>query len=153
MVIGKEPSFSSSDHMCNCFFRNLTGDARVSAKEFILSYCRDNYRDSRRMDVIVNVCNHSMPEIADLVMLTYLGLSQDVDSFKAIRWHVDTLINNGSGSHYDTVAAFWSNKVELVKASPFGLKEIVLKTYMLEEIDRALAEKEKQKQKRFARQF
>lgn len=146
-VIAREPAFSIGDHLCNCFFRNLSGDAKEMAEHFILEYCRTNFKDARRMEVLVNISNHALRGFSDSLMLAYLDKNQDVQDFKRIRWHIDS---NG-GDFYDSLAAKWSSAFDTVTATYPGIRMIGVRNYISEEIQRCLKEKSLEKLKTFSR--
>lgn len=82
LVIANEPYFGISDHFCNSFFRNLQDETKERAKNFLIDYCKTNFTDSDKMNIVVDIARNSMGEMFDEILLLFLSLSQDRDVFQ-----------------------------------------------------------------------
>ena len=71
LVIEKEPYFGILDHFCNSFFRNLRDGTNEKAKDFLRDYCKENFSDSNKMNVIVDIIRHSMKDMYDEILLLF----------------------------------------------------------------------------------
>jgi len=81
LVIEKEVYFGISGHFCNSFFLNLPQEKKERAKNFLLGYCRENYENWRKINVVVDIARHSMKELFEDVLLLFVSLTQDADLF------------------------------------------------------------------------
>lgn len=153
LVIQKEPYFGILDHFCNSFFRNLQGEMQERAKNFLLDYCKINFSDSNKMNVIVDIVRHSMREIFDEILLLFLSLSQDREIFSKIWWRGNGTSGSGNVILADIEMADWRNILSIVEKSTVGIKLIPIKKYLNEQIDYCLKSGDWERQRRFLERY
>ena len=59
----KEAYLGIGEHFYNSFFGNLSQEASIRAKNFLLNYCKENYDSYKKMNLIVDIARHSMKEL------------------------------------------------------------------------------------------
>ena len=153
LVIEKEPYFGILDHFCNSFFRNLQGETKEKAKNFLLDYCKANFTDSNKMNVIVDIVRHSMREMFDETLLLFLSLSQDREIFSKIWWRGNGTSGSGNVILADIEAADWRNILSIVEKSSVGIKLIPIKKYLNEQIEYCLKSGDWERQRRFLERY
>lgn len=153
LVIGKEPFFGILEHFCNSFFRNLHSEAKEKAKKYLLDYCRTNYADYNKMNVVVDIARHSMKEMFNEVLLLFLTLSQDREIFSRIYWRGSGTIGSGDVILADIEMADWRNILSIVEKSSVGLKLIPIKKYLTEQIEYCLKNGDRERQSRFLERY
>ncbi len=152
-AIAKGHYFGILDHFCNSFFTNLQGETKVIAKNFLFDYCKANFYDSDKMNVIVDIVRHSMPEIFDETLLLFLTLSQDKEKFSKIWWRGNGTSASGDVILSDIEAADWRNILSIVDKSTVGIKLIPIKKYINEQIEFCLKSADCERQRRFLERF
>jgi hypothetical protein len=153
LVIEKEPYFGILDHFCNSFFRNLQGDFKEKAKNFLLDYCKANFSDSNKMNVIVDIVRHSMREMFDETLLLFLSLCQDREIFSKIWWRGNGTSGSGNVILADIEMADWRNILSIVEKSSVGIKLIPIKKYLNEQIEYCLKSGDWERQRRFLERY
>ena len=153
LVIEKEPYFGILDHFCNSFFRNLQGDIKEKAKIFLLDYCKANFSDSNKMNVIVDIVRHSMKEMFDETLLLFLSLCQDSEIFSKIWWRGNGTSGSGNVILADIEMADWRNILSIVEKSSVGIKLIPIKKYLNEQIEYCLKSGDWERQRRFLERY
>jgi hypothetical protein len=153
LVIEKEPYFGILDHFCNSFFRNLQGDIKEKAKIFLLDYCKANFSDSNKMNVIVDIVRHSMKEMFDETLLMFLSLCQDREIFSKIWWRGNGTSGSGNVILADIEMADWRNILSIVEKSSVGIKLIPIKKYLNEQIEYCLKSGDWERQRRFLERY
>jgi len=153
LVIEKEPYFGILDHFCNSFFRNLQGKTSEKAKNFLLDYCKANFSDSDKMNVIVDIARQSMREIFDEILLLFLSLSQDREIFSNIWWRGNGTSGAGNVILADIEMADWKNILSIVEKSSVGIQLIPIKKYLNERIEYCQKSGDWERQRRFLEQY
>jgi len=153
LVIKKEPYFGITDHFCNSFFRNLQVDEKERAKKFLLEYCKANNSDSHKMNIVTDIVRHSMPEIFEEVLLLFLSLNQDRETFSKIWWRGNRTSGSGNVILSDIEAADWRNILSLVEKSTVGIKLISIKQYLNEQIEACLKNGDRERLWRFTERY
>ncbi len=135
----KEINLGIGKHFCNSFFSNLSQEASVRAKIFLLNYCKENHKNYRKMNLIVNIARHSMKELFEDIILLFISLTQDIDLFSKIWWRGNggTLVS-GNVNFGDLEASDWRNILAIVGKSNLGIKLIPIKKYISSKIEDAL---------------
>ncbi len=153
LVIANEPYFGISDHFCNSFFRNLQDETKERAKNFLIDYCKTNYTDSDKMNIVVDIARNSMGEMFDEILLLFLSLSQDRDVFSKIWWRGNGGSYSGDVIIADIEMADWRNILSIVEKSTAGIKLIPIKKYLNEQIEYCLKSGDWERQRRFLKRF
>lgn len=149
LIIEKELFIGISEHFCNSFFTNIQEENRQRAKNFILNYCKENYLDSRKMNAIVNIAQHSMRDLFDDVLLLFLSLTQNYDIFSRIHWRGNGGIYSGDVIISDIEMAEWKNILSIVEKSEIGIKLIPIKKMISDNIDYCLEKGDSERKRRF----
>jgi len=153
LVIEKEPFFGILDHFCNSFFRNIQVESKEKAKNFLLDYCKENFFNYNKMNVVVDIVRHSMREMFDEVLLLFLALSQDREIFSRIYWRGSGTSGSGNVILADIEAADWRNILSIVEKSTVGIKLIPIKKYLNERIEDCLKSGDWERQRRFLERY
>lgn len=153
LVIEKEPYFGILDHFCNSFFRNLRDETNEKAKNFIRDYCKENFSDSNKMNVIVDIIRHSMKDMYDEILLLFLSLSQDKEIFSKILWRGSGTSGSGNVILADIEMADWKNILSIVEKSTVGIKLIPIKKYLNEQIEYCQKSGDYERQRRFLERY
>lgn len=142
--------FGILEHYCNTFFWNLPKETKERAKQFLLDYCKENYRSSDKINIVVDIVRHSMKEFYNQVLLQYIYLTQDVELFSKIWWR-----RNESGFvSYDVImgdieASEWRNILSIVEQSSLGIKLIPIKQYINSRVEGALQYADLERKRKF----
>lgn len=153
LVIEKEPYFGIGDHFCNAFFRNLQGTQKEKASQFLLDYERTYYTSSDKMNIVVDIARNSMRELFDDILLLFLSLTQDKNSFAKIWWRGNGGTYSGDINIGDIEAADWRNILSVVERSDVGIDLIPIKLYINEQIEHSLKYADWERQKRFLERY
>jgi hypothetical protein len=153
LAIKNEPYWGITAHFCNSFFRNLNDEMKDRAKNFLVEYCKENFSDPNKMNVIVDIVRHSMREIFDEILLLFLSLTQDRETFSRIWWRG----NGGSYSGHviigDIQAAEWRNILSIIETSDVGFKLLRIKRYVTDQIESSLKYGDAERQRRFLERY
>lgn len=154
LIIEKEPYFGIGDHFCNAFFRNLQGEQKEKASQFLFNYLRTNYANSEKMNIVVDIVRHSMRELFDDILLLFLTLTQDKDVFAKIWWRGNGgSVHSGDVNFGDLEAADWRNILSIVERSEVGIQLIPIKRYINERIESSLRYADLERQRKFLERY
>ncbi|SHF46101.1 hypothetical protein SAMN05444274_105311 [Mariniphaga anaerophila] len=146
----KEPYMGILKHFCNSFFWNIQGEAKIRAKLFLLDYCKRYYRDSDKINIVVDIVRHSLKEYYNDILLQFISITQDVELFSKIWWR-----GNGSGVVSgdvilgDLEASEWRNILSIIEKSSLGIKLIPIKQYINSRIESALKYADWERKRKF----
>jgi hypothetical protein len=145
----KEVYLGIGEHFCNSFFWNLSQEASIRAKSFLLDYCKENYGSHKKMNLIVDIARHSMKEIFEDVLLLFISLTQDVDLFSNIYWRGNGGTVVGDVNFGDLRASEWRNILSIVEKSDLGIKLIPIKRYLNTQIENGLKYADWERKRKF----
>ena len=146
----KEVYLGIGEHFCNSFFWNLSQEASIRAKSFLLDYCKENYGSHKKMNLIVDIARHSMKEIFEDVLLLFISLTQDVDLFSNIYWRGNGgTVVCGDVNFGDLEASDWRNILSIVEKSDLGIKLIPIKRYLNTQIENGLKYADWERKRKF----
>ena len=145
----KEVYLGIGEHFWNSFFWNLSQEASIRAKSFLLDYCKENYGSHKKMNLIVDIARHSMKEIFEDVLLLFISLTQDVDLFSNIYWrgNGETVVEDVNFG--DLRASEWRNILSIVEKSDLGIKLIPIKKYLNTQIENELKYADWERKRKF----
>ncbi len=153
LIFEKELYFGIGDHFCNSFFRNLIGEQKEIASQFLLNYVKTNYRSYKKMNIVVDIARHSMRELFDDILLLFLTLTQDKDIFAKIWWRGNGGTYAGNVNIGDIEASDWRNILSIVERSDVGINLIPIKRYINEQIEYSLKYADWERQRRFLERY
>ena len=110
----------------------------MRAKKFLISYCKESFMNSDKMNIIVDVVRHSMSDLFGEILLLFLSLCQDREIFSKIWWRGNGGTYSGDVIIGDIKAADWQNILSIVNKSTVGMKLIPIKKYINEQIESAM---------------
>lgn len=145
-----EPYLGILEHFCNSFFWNLPEETKKRAKQFLLDYCKENYRDHNKINIVIDIVRHSMKEFYNQVLLQFISSTQDVELFSKIWWR-----GNGGGVVSgdvimgDMEASEWRNILSIVEQSSVGIKLIPIKQYINSKVEGALKYADWERKRKF----
>lgn len=150
-LLDKKEGYSGvGEHFCNSFFRNLSQEASMRAKNFLLDYCKENYDSYKKMNFIVDIARHSMKDLFEDLLLLFISLTQDIDLFSKIWWRgnggkfVSEDVNMG-----DLEAAEWRSILSIVEKSDSGIKLMPIKKYLNLKIENSLRYADWERKRKF----
>jgi DNA polymerase III delta prime subunit len=152
LVVKKQSYFGIFSHFCNVFFRNLNNKQGQLADSFLLGYIENNYNNSDKINVIIDIVKHTRKTLFEEVLLKYISFNQDPDAFSRIMWRGD-----GGGFSYfredviiaDIEANDWRNILSIVKKNNIGIKLIPIKNYISQRIKSCLRRGDWERKTRF----
>lgn len=149
----KEPFLGILDHFCNAFFNNVKPEHKEKAKAFLLDYCKEHHADIEKMNMLLDIVLKSMKEIYEEVVLLFLSLCQDKDTFSEVRWHKSGAVFSGDTIIGDLRAAEWRELLSIVEKSQIGIKLLPIKIYINEQIESQLRYGDLERQRRFLERY
>ncbi|MBN1998307.1 ATP-binding protein, partial [candidate division KSB1 bacterium] len=135
IVIQEEPFVGIVEHFCNVFFRNLTDQEKKRADYFLMSYVSKNSKDPRKISVVVDIVRRSRKEKFEALLLRYISLNHDRDTFSKILWIETGRTLSDHEILGDFEAAGWRYILSIVEKSDLGIELIPIKKYIDEKID------------------
>ena len=140
-------------HYCNSFFRNLEPDKINKAQDFIRNYCKKNFSNVKKMNVIVDIIRISMEDMFEEILLLFLSKCQDLDFFSKIMWRG----NSNSGSGFEEIANIeineWNHIRSIIEKSDVGIKLIPIKNYLNDRIVLCKYYLEDEKKRKFKEKY
>lgn len=153
LVVKKEAYFGISAHFCNSFFRNLKDEMKLRAKTFLIEYCKENFSDFNKMNVIIDIIRHSMRESFSEILLLFLSLTQDRETFSRIWWRGNGGSYTGNVIIGDVQAAEWRSILSIIETSDVGIKLLPIKKYVADQIESSLKYGDHERQRRFLERY
>lgn len=148
-VIENEYYFGIGNHFCNTFFRNVKSEFESKAENFLVDYCKENFTDSKRMNIIVDITRNSLRNMYEPILLLFLSLNQDSTKFAEIYWRGNFTKGSGDMVLSDIQAADWQNILLIVEKSQMGIKLLGIKKYINTRIENCLEAGNLERQRRF----
>lgn len=139
----------SNEHFCNSFFMNLPIEKKDRARNFLEKYCNENYTDYRKVNIVVDIVRHTMKDIYNRILISYVSLTQDVNLFSNIKWCASGGVYSGNVIIGDIQAAEWNNVLSVLNKSEIGYKLIPIKQYVNSQVDHCLEKAEWERKRRF----
>ena len=139
----------SNEHFCNSFFMNLPIDKKDRARKFLERYCNENYTDYRKVNIVVDIVRHTMKDIYNRILISYVSLTQDVNLFSNIKWCASGGVYSGNVIIGDIQAAEWNNVLSVLNKSEIGYKLIPIKQYVNSQVEHCLEKAEWERKRRF----
>lgn len=149
LVSDKNAKMGNSTQFCNSFFRNLSLESNRRAKNFLMSYCEENYNNINKINIISNIVRNSMKETFNDILLLFISLTQDVDLFSKIYWRGSFEIYDGDDNIGDNQASEWRHILSVVDKSRIGIKLFPIKKYISDQIERSLKSAESIRKRKF----
>lgn len=142
-----------SEHFGNSFFVNLVDDVVPRATLFIDNYVRINFNDTNKMNMIVDICRHTMKRHYESVVRLFLTLSQDEVLFSKIYWRGTSTSGTGDVILADIEAADWRNLLAIVNKAGNTLALYKIKKYVHDKVEQCLRSAEYERKQRFLERF
>lgn len=139
----------SNEHFCNSFFMNLPIEKKDRARNFLERYCNENYTDYRKVNIVVDIVRHTMKDIYNRILISYVSLTQDVNLFSNIKWCASGGVYSGNVIIGDIQAAEWNNVLSVLNKSEIGYKLIPIKQYVNSQVEHCLEKAEWERKRRF----
>lgn len=140
-----------SEHFCNSFFNKLKEQEYNKAKQFLLDFCRRNYADCEKMNIVVDITKNAMKELYREVLSLFISLTQNADLFSKIYWSEMSAYYSG-----DVISSMkateWKRILEIVSASSVGSKLRPIKRLIKSYLDAYEEQAEREKKSRFIAQ-
>lgn len=137
------------EHDFNSFFEHLQNETKERAKNFLIEYCKENYLDSEKMNLIVDIVRHSIRELFEEILLLFISLNQDKETFSKIYWNGNGGVYSGNVIIGDINAAEWKNILNIVEKSNLGIKLLPIKQYLNDQVRYSTESGDRERQRRF----
>ena len=141
------------EHFCNVFFKNIEHKEMDRGKTFLMKYLSKNYLDVNKINAVVDVVRHSMPEIFEEMLLLFLSLCQNVEVFSKVWWRGNGGVYSGNVIIADVEMAEWKNIQSIIEKSKVGIKLLPIKSYVNEKIEACKKSGDWERQRRFTSKF
>ena len=128
---------------------NLPIDKKDRARKFLERYCNENYTDYRKVNIVVDIVRHTMKDIYNRILISYVSLTQDVNLFSNIKWCASGGVYSGNVIFGDIQAAEWNNVLSVLNKSEIGYKLIPIKQYVNSQVEHCLETAEWERKRRF----
>jgi len=122
------------EHPINAFFNSLDEVTLLKAKQFIFNYISKNSTDTEKMNAVFDVIRHSLKDIYEEALLTFLSVNTSLDNFKNIYWRGNGGIYSGKVIVGELHAKEWENILNIVNKAEDQLNTIPIKNYLKEQI-------------------
>ena len=149
IIIDSEPYFGILENFCNNFFRNIQDETKERADQFLLDYISENFKDHKKMNVVVDIVRHTRNDLYDSVLLHYISLNQSAEDFSKIWWRGNGGTYKGEVIIGDLEAADWRSILSVTDRSDIGYKLIPIKKLINDNIDSSLSHGDWERQRRF----
>lgn len=141
---------SFGDHTLNIFFQNLDDQGKTKALSFLERYFHANINDDSKVDIIVNILIHSLPDEFNRFILLYLKLLPDPEEFKKIQWIKTGGVYSGDVNISALRAEQWQKILDQVTNAPNQLQLLPIKQFIKSQIQDELKNAEIEKQRKFS---
>lgn len=149
IIVEKHPYYGLNEHSCNAFFDRLEAESKERAVKFLLDYCRENYNNPNKVNVVIDVANNSLKELYEEIVLLYISLTQNPEDFSRIHWCEHEGMFSGDDIIGDIEAAKWNKLLLIVNKSDVGYKLIPIKRFINNQIEYCEKSAEREKRERF----
>lgn len=140
---------SIEDHPCNALFKDIPKNSMEQANNFLMDYAKKYNNDVKRMNIVIDITRNSMKGLFDDILLQHVQHNQDIEVFSEIRWIGSRWFSSGGEIIDDRLAAKWRSILSVVESSGLGVKLILIKKYINEEIEDRLASADNERMRRF----
>lgn len=138
-----------SEHFCNSFFDALKEEEYRKAREFLLDYCRRNFTDCEKINIVVDITKNSMKELYSEVLLLFVSLTQNTDLFSKIYWDKRSLCYAGNVIIGSKRSTEWKRILEIINRSSVGFKLRPIKNFINSNINAYEEYAQREKKSRF----
>lgn len=128
-------SFGFHDTLYQAFFLHLEpGDNKGKAAAFIVSLVNKHHGNPRIMNKIVDVTRKVMKDCYEDVINTWLSQSNDIETFKKIKWRGAYTMGGGDQILAEIEEGQWRKVLSLVKEFGSGIELIPIRKYLEDRI-------------------
>lgn len=145
--------FGIGEHYCNTFFKEVKEEEQERADKYLVEFVKSNHSEPKKINEIVDITRHARKELFESILLTFIGLNQNVADFSTVQWI-------GSGGTYsgdviigDIRAASWKNVLSIVEKSDLGIKVLPIKKRINEIIEAELKNGNWERKRRFIERY
>ncbi|MCY3997821.1 MAG: hypothetical protein OXE55_00500 [Flavobacteriaceae bacterium] len=149
VVIEKVFFLGIQEHFCNAFFSQIPNEYYGIAKNFIFEYVTENHGNRQKMNVIADIIRNSMKDLFADVLLLYVSLNQDSQSFFNINWVTCSRTYRGDVIISDIDAMDWENILSIVSRSNLGMDIIPIRDRLEETIENLYKSGKNERMSRF----
>lgn len=148
-IVNNDFYLGIGEHDFNFFFKNLQYESKEKAKNFLIKYCKQNYLESRKMNLVIDIVRHSMKELFEEILLLFISLNQNKETFSEIYWRGNGGTYSGDAIIGDIKATEWKNILNIVEKSNLGIKLLPIKQFLNDRIRYSLESGNMERQRRF----
>lgn len=141
------------EHYCNTFFKEIGKQHIDRADNYLIDFIKSNYTDPKKINEVVDIVERTRKELFESVLLTYVGLNQNVEDFSKIQWIGSGGIYSGGVIIGDMRAASWKNVLSIVEKSELRIKILPIKKRINEMIEGELRSGDWERRQRFLERF
>jgi len=143
-------SFNFGEHDLNIFYKNLTPERLERAKAFLNRYSETNINKEDRINAVVSVILHSIPDYFEDFLLQYLSRNPNVEEFKKIWWTGNGGIYRGDVIIGEVHVAAWQKVLEIIDKFPEQLPMLPIKAHIKSLISEEMKSAELERQRKFS---
>ena len=143
-------SFNFGEHDLNIFYKNHTPERLERAKAFLNRYSETNINKEDRINAVVSVILHSIPDYFEDFLLQYLFRNPNVEEFKKIWWTGNGGIYSGDVIIGEVHAAAWQKVLEIIDKFPEQLPMLPIKAHIKSLISEEMKSAELERQRKFS---
>ncbi len=133
----------------NAFFTRAAVQQKEQTEKFLLNYLTRNVKDTKKVNLVVDVVRHSRKDLFEAVLLAYVAANQDVADFDKIWWRGNGGSYSGNVIIGDLEAADWRNILAILDKSGVGIVLLPIKKYVSSRIDGSLSQGDWERKGRF----
>jgi len=84
------------DHWVNLFFEGLSEEYIERAKLLLANYLKDNIKEPRKVDMVMNIARHALNGLEDEFILLFLRQNPSFGDFRKISWLDNYFMGSGN---------------------------------------------------------
>jgi hypothetical protein len=132
---------------------NSLQNMKMISNLYLLGWLLDNNKDTKKIEIIVDIIRHSCQDMFEKVLLLYISLNQNVEDFRHLAWRGNGTSGSGDVILSDIEAADWRRILSIVEKSDLGIKLIPIKKYLNDRIEWCLKSGDRERQRRFLSRY
>jgi DNA polymerase III delta prime subunit len=133
----------------NTFFNRIEEESVAIADKFLFDYMHANATDRKKVEAIIDIGLQSRTEIFEQLLLNYVEINQDPESFGRIFWLGHGGIMSGDINWGDKEAAGWRNIMAILDKSTVGFRLLPIKKYVSDMIEWGIKRGDEERRDRF----
>nr|WP_294994538.1 hypothetical protein [uncultured Sediminibacterium sp.] len=143
-------SYGFMDHDINMFFKNLSEEDRKRAIGFLFAYAEKYFDDESKLNAIVNVFKHSLPDEFPEFVKWHLARDKTLEAFQKIWWISQGGVYSGDVIIGQIHADEWQKVLSIVSQIEPQMDMLPIISYIKTQISAELKSAELERQRKFS---